>query len=461
MSMRDQIRAAASAGDRPALAALLDTAAGAAFTAAWALDAAAAAGHVPLLEWLMDERGVAPQEDALVAAARGGHAGALRTLLDRAAAQPGGMPQAWPQTALCCAARSCGLDCMRVCLQAGAQPGGEALAASFASGHQAPLVLLLETGASLERDGGAALVSLAGEGDEDDRFNPAAEERAAAGIQFLLSRGVPVSAVDADGLTALHAAVGAGRLEVARLLLAEGADPNAADAWGGRPLHMFSTLGDRAREEDGHDNNMCEGAEALLAALLDAGADVNAPTNSGWRLAHALAEFGAFNLLRFAVDRGADLEAQDAQGRSSWCHLLQWRADLGWDVRDEYFVDFEALHQSVHARARAAHDALAAELRREREALPQGLRSLVVGAAAEVRRLDAARGAGEAAAKAAEARAQAAAEAAEARAEAAEARRAAAEAAAREAEAQLARLRVRLRALTADGEAAAAAMGDA
>jgi hypothetical protein len=171
---------------------------------------------------------------------------------------------------------------------------------------------------------------------------------------------------------------------------------------------MFSTLGDNARKEHGHDNDMCEGAEALLAALLDAGADVNASNNSSRRLAHVLAEFGAYSVLRFAVDCGADLDALTSEGHSAWHYLGQWCDEQLPSDREPALERLHALHQHNRARLLAERDAAVAELRRELEALPQGLWALVVGAAVEVRRLNAVCSAGEAAASEPQGRASAA-----------------------------------------------------
>src|SRR5258708_20217073 len=68
--------------------------------------------------------------------------------------------------------------------------------------------------------------------------------QAAAGLgdirqtALLLDQGVAVDARDADGRTPLMLAVAQGRLGILRLLLARGADPNAVDNAGHRPLQQ-------------------------------------------------------------------------------------------------------------------------------------------------------------------------------------------------------------------------------
>jgi len=74
----------------------------------------------------------------------------------------------------------------------------------------------------------------------------------------------------------LHAAIAGGQLPVVELLLAEGADPNAAEGTGLSPLHL-AVLDDRA---------------SLLPVLVRAGADPSLPTTDG-RLAVELAPEGS------------------------------------------------------------------------------------------------------------------------------------------------------------------------
>ncbi|XP_014238153.1 serine/threonine-protein phosphatase 6 regulatory ankyrin repeat subunit C-like [Trichogramma pretiosum] len=59
-----------------------------------------------------------------------------------------------------------------------------------------------------------------------------------------LGREVPIDALDSRGKTALHLAVERKRRPLLRLLLMQGADPNAAKADGSRPLHMLSRCDD-------------------------------------------------------------------------------------------------------------------------------------------------------------------------------------------------------------------------
>ena len=55
--------------------------------------------------------------------------------------------------------------------------------------------------------------------------------------RLLIDEGADVQAADNKGRTPLHQTSGEGHLEVARLLLDEGADVQAADINGRTPLH--------------------------------------------------------------------------------------------------------------------------------------------------------------------------------------------------------------------------------
>lgn len=76
------------------------------------------------------------------------------------------------------------------------------------------------------------------------------------GVRFLAKAGVPVDAPNAWGDTALADAVTLGKLDVVKVLLALGADPNARSRTHGPLLHLAVSRGD----------------PAVVAALLRAGA---------------------------------------------------------------------------------------------------------------------------------------------------------------------------------------------
>jgi hypothetical protein len=146
------------------------------------------------------------------------------------------------------AARRSSVGQVRKLLQEGADPdatdddGQRPITVAVAADRADVVRLLLSAGASTADAGDWALVSIA------------AKHKAWDALRALLEAGVDVNASGRVGPGALEAAVGAGRLDLVRELLAAGADPNA-----------------RANR-DALEDAIAEGHEDIARALLDAGA---------------------------------------------------------------------------------------------------------------------------------------------------------------------------------------------
>ena len=113
----------------------------------------------------------------------------------------------------------------------------------------------------------------------------------AAIVEALLDHGADVNAVTAETWsTALMWALAAPHHDVARLLLARGADPNLETSAG------FTTLMFAARNGD----------VAMGRALVEAGVDVNAPGSDGTHALPFAIIAGQAGFARFLLDEGAD-----------------------------------------------------------------------------------------------------------------------------------------------------------
>ncbi len=114
-------------------------------------------------------------------------------------------------------------------------------------------------------------------------------------VNDLLERGVYIDVKDtASGRTALHVAAREGRTEMVELLMLKGADKDSFDKKKSTPL----------------DTAVCLGHVTTALALLAGGADVNTPCGgSSQSVLHIAAEKGHVEVLRAAIERGADVNA--------------------------------------------------------------------------------------------------------------------------------------------------------
>jgi len=131
-------------------------------------------------------------------------------------------------------------------------------------------------------------------------------EAAAAGVrarveEWLKEDPALVRAFSNDGFTPLHLAAFFGRIPVVELLLAAGAPVNdvSQNPSGLRPLHSAVA------------HRQLQVALEIARALIAAGADVNATQHGGWTALHAAALHGNLPLVRLLLDAGADANAKN------------------------------------------------------------------------------------------------------------------------------------------------------
>lgn len=115
-------------------------------------------------------------------------------------------------------------------------------------------------------------------------------------VKLLLAGGADVNAADASGVTPLILAASSGQKDLVELLLARGAAVNAKDQEGAGALYVATVM------------DQLNIAELLIAR----GADINAGTKSGSTSLGYAARDGNRNLAELLIAHGVDVNAKDA-----------------------------------------------------------------------------------------------------------------------------------------------------
>ncbi|HUJ39474.1 MAG TPA: ankyrin repeat domain-containing protein [Candidatus Acidoferrales bacterium] len=136
-------------------------------------------------------------------------------------------------------------------------------------------------------------------------------EAAAAGVREAVAARVQedpgrVRAFSHDGFTPLHLAAFFGRIPVVELLLSAGAAVGAVSQNPSALQPLHSAVAHRQPQV----------ALEIARALIAAGADVNATQQGGWTPLHAAALHGNLPLVRLLLEAGAAAEATNDTGQT-------------------------------------------------------------------------------------------------------------------------------------------------
>ena len=158
--------------------------------------------------------------------------------------------------------------------------------------------------------------------------------------KFLIAKGADVNAKDMAGQTPLHCACEHGNKDGAELLIAKGADVNARDYGGATPLHRIFYSG--RNRMDVAELLLAKGANVnvkltddwltrltplhfavesghtkIVGLFIAKGADINAPKTDGQTPLHIACKFGHKDVAELLVDKGADVNTKDNKGRTA------------------------------------------------------------------------------------------------------------------------------------------------
>ena len=125
----------------------------------------------------------------------------------------------------------------------------------------------------------------------------------------MLARGADVNAVDEAGFTPLHHAAKSGRDDVARFLLANGADANATETTSGRTPIFYAS------------------STAMVDLLFAAGADIHHRDHKGRTALHRAAEDGLTDVAHALVSKGADVNDRDYESWTPLHYAAHWHGN--------------------------------------------------------------------------------------------------------------------------------------
>jgi len=122
-----------------------------------------------------------------------------------------------------------------------------------------------------------------------------------------------------EGSTPFMRAAKSGDVVVMKLLLAAGADPKLTQPNQANALMLAAGMGwrDGSPAAPSYDQGSEKDAIEAIKVCMESGLDINASTNTGETALHAaVSGRGAESIVRFLVEHGADLKARNKQGRT-------------------------------------------------------------------------------------------------------------------------------------------------
>lgn len=245
-------------------------------------------------------------------------------------------------TPLMIAARQGAIEVGRAFIAAGAtvnitepQYGFTPMQTAIFNGHYDFAAMLVEKGADINDGSLYTAIEMRNLANYSNRPNPPEIDRTLSGldvIKLLLARGadpnrpytklIPPRQAQGDirvppGSTPLYRAVKSTDLAVVRLLMEKGADPSMKAKDGSTPLMVASGFGGR-RGGDEEVTDAAGRADPLDAVkiFVEAGADVNAVNDIGNTAMHYAAQSGASRIVEYLAAKGATFDLKNKAGKT-------------------------------------------------------------------------------------------------------------------------------------------------
>ena len=343
-----------------------------------ALMMASKTGNVEVVKMLLDKgaevnaKETLRETTALMWAASQNHANVIKLLVDHGAglkltskvdhlAPKGGvdkqlmqgLPSAGGLPALVFAAREGAIDAVKALVAAGASPdqtsadGSSPMLVAIQNGHYNVAEFLLNNSANPnianEKGWSPLYLTVKNRNIETGTIPVPNTDQAFPFLLKLLDKGVDTNIrskanteirngqratwFNEAGATPFIRAALCGDIEVMKLLLIHGADPNIPTLDGTTPLMAAAGVG--YSEGFIHDRSEEETLQAMKL-ILDLGADVNAKNAQGLTALHGAAHKAALGEIQLLVDHGADLMARDKPGSTRYGDATEGLLPLDW-----------------------------------------------------------------------------------------------------------------------------------
>jgi len=287
----------------------------------------------------------APVVSALLAAGAKPNTRSVEYTFQKLTGGAGGIIHDRPQggvTALMLAARQGAREAGAALIAAGAdmnatepQYGFTAMQTAIFNGHYAFARLLIEKGANVNDGSLYVVTEMRNLAKYTNRPNPADTEDGVSHLdvaKLLLDKGADPNATYtktipprqaqgninvAPGSTALYRAVRSVDLATVKLLVEAGANPSLAIGDGSTPLMAAAGLGaprggDEEVTEAGDRNDPVD----VMKVLVEKGANVNATNEAGMTPLHYAVQRGSDRIIEFLASKGAKFDVKNKQGRT-------------------------------------------------------------------------------------------------------------------------------------------------